>query len=375
MGREPRIAKEGNMAAKGKTVPKKKVEIKKVVTVIVVLAVIVAGVLGIKFLTGGIKPTLEFQKGMGYCSWSKNRYEGKTSESSLKAMEATGTDHTAILVTWYQTNCWSGDIRRLGTTPSDESLIYAIRKAHELGMKVMLKPHLDLIDKSDGSWRGEIGCLKETSWESWFNNYTDFIMHYVDIAKKEKVELFCIGNELSTAATTKGYFWKVLVRKIRKRYSGLLTYAAHWDRYQDIRFWDVLDYVGINPYFPLSEEMNPTYEQLKDGWTKWVREMEEFQARVRKPIIFPEAGCNSCDGAVIRPWEHTPRREINLELQANYYKVLMEIFFEKEWYYGQYWWYWGTNPDMGGLSNRSFIPQNKPAEKVVKEWYAKRVLR
>jgi glycosyl hydrolase family 113 len=363
------------MTAKEKTGPKTMAGMKNVITAVVGVAVIAGAVLGIKFFAGGGKPPLEFQKGMGYCSWSKTKYVGARSDKSLEALKATGTDHVAILVTWYQTNCWSGDIKRMGTTPSDEAVVHAIRKAHELGMKVMLKPHLDLIDKSDGSWRGEISCLKESAWESWFNSYTDFIMHYVEIAKKEKVELICVGTELSTAATTKGYFWKVLIRKIRKQYSGLLTYAAHWDRYQDIRFWDALDYVGINAYFPLSEEMSPTYDQLKDGWTKWVIEMEEFQARVQKPIIFPEIGCNSCDGAAIRPWEHAPRREINLELQANYYKVLMDIFFEKEWFYGQYWWYWETNSSMGGSLNRSFTPQNKPAEKVVKEGYARSVSR
>jgi len=353
----------------------KKIIIKNAVWVIVAAAVIAAVILGMLIFGGGKSTSLEFQKGIVYSSWSKEGYAAPSSDASLEAMRKTGTDHVAILVTWYQTNCWSGDIKRMETTPSDEAVIAAIRKAHALGMKVMLKPHLDLLDKSDGSWRGEIGCLQEPAWEKWFKAYTDYIMHYVDIARKEKVELFCIGTELSTVATTKGYFWRSLARNIRKRYSGMLTYAAHWDRYPDIRFWDALDYVGINAYFPLSEKMNPTSEELREGWTKWVEEMEEFQVRVDKPIIFPEIGCNSADGAAIRPWEHSPRSEINLELQKNYYEVLLEIFFEKEWYYGQYWWYWGTNPEMGGEFNRSFTPQNKPAEKIIREWYAKPVFR
>ncbi|HNX91780.1 MAG TPA: glycoside hydrolase, partial [Candidatus Omnitrophota bacterium] len=135
------------------------------------------------------------------------------------------------------------------------------------------------------------------------------------------------------------------------------------------------DYVGINAYFPLSEKMDPTYEEMSAGWDKWMTEMEEFQKQVQKPIIFPEIGCNSCDGAAMRPWEHDPRKELNLRLQADYYKVLMDRFFNKEWFYGAYWWYWATNPNSGGEYNRSFTPQGKPAEKVVTEYYFKPITR
>jgi len=344
----------------------------KIIALLVILALIVVGV---KIFTKGAKPPLEFQKGICYASWAQDGYLRPTSDESLEALSKTGADWVGILVTWYQTNCWSGDIKRTRTTPSDEAVIHAIRKAHKLGLKVMLKPHLDILDKSDGSWRGEIASLKEADWEQWFKRYTDFIMYYAKIAKKEKVEMICVGTELSTTATTKGYMWKDMIKKIRGRYSGLLTYAAHWDRYMDIRFWDALDYVGINAYFPLTEKMDPTYEELKEGWAKWVKEMEDFQKQTGKPVIFPEIGCNSCDGAAIRPWEHAPRREVNLRLQADYYRVLLDIFYEKEWYYGQYWWYWGTNVNMGGKYNRGFTPQNKPAEEVVREWYAKPVSR
>ncbi|NQT33203.1 MAG: hypothetical protein HQ594_06000, partial [Candidatus Omnitrophica bacterium] len=222
-----------------------------------------------------------------------------------------------------------------------------------------------------GSWRGEIASGDEAGWEEWFEKYTNYILHYTEIAKNEKVEMICIGTELSVSATIKGYLWKDLIKKVRNKYPGLLTYAAHWDRYMDIRFWDDLDYIGINAYFPLTEKMVPTYEELKEGWNKWVIEIEEFQKGVGKPVIFPEIGCNSADGAAIRPWEHVARTEVNLTLQENYYKALLDIFWDKEWFYGLYWWYWGTNVNMGGRYNRSFTPQNKPAEEVIKDWYAK----
>jgi hypothetical protein len=352
---------------------KKKGGAGKIVALVAVVAIVFAAVIfGGKFLQKAVVVRPGFQKGMGYVTWSKGGYTTPSSDESLGQVREIGTEWVSILVTWYQTNCWSSDMHPTDRTPTDESLVYAIRKAHELGMKVMLKPHLDLLDTSDGSWRGEIGCLKDPDWDQWFAKYTDFLMHYVDMANAENVEMICVGTELSTTAAVKGYMWRELIKKVRGEYKGLLTYAAHWDRYLDIRFWDILDYVGINAYFPLTEEMNPTRQQLEEGWTRWIEEVEEFQTRVGKPIIFPEAGCNSADGAAIRPWEHAPRKEVNMELQKDYYEVLLEKFWEKEWFYGLYWWYWGTNVNMGGQYNRGFTPQNKPAQEVIRQWYSKR---
>ncbi len=347
-----------------------------IAAVVIIAAVIIVGPQFLKKTGGGGgRSVLEFQKGMGYCTWSKDSYANEASDQALAEVKEIGANYVSILVTWYQTNCWSGDIQKKVNTPSDEALIHAIKRAHEVGMKVMLKPHLDLIDTSDGSWRGEIGCLREADWDAWFKKYTDYIMYYAKLAEQENVEAFCVGTELSTSATVKGYMWRELIKNVRGVYSGDLTYAAHWDRYLDIRFWDLLDYVGINAYFPLSEEMAPSYQELKEAWGKWLGEIENFQTRIGKPIIFPEAGCNSADGAAIRPWEHAPRREVNLKLQEDYYSALLETFWDKEWFYGLYWWYWGTNPNMGGEYNRNFTPQNKPVEEIIKKWYGKPVRR
>jgi hypothetical protein len=342
----------------------------RLIGILVAAAVAGAAFLGFKMLN---KPVgaLEFQKGMGYCTWSNDGYDTPGSDESLARVAEVGTEWAAVLVTWYQTDPWSGDIHRTTITPSDETMVHALRKARELGMKRMLKLHLDLLDQADGSWRGEIGASREQDWEKWFRDYTDYVVHYAKMGEAEGVEMLCVGTELSTAATVKGYMWYDVIKEVRKHYSGQLTYAAHWDRYMDIRFWDKLDYIGINAYFPLTEKLDPTYDELIEGWAKWVAEIEEFQAGMGQPIIFPEIGCASSDGAAIRPWEHVPRTEVNLRLQADYFRAIYDIFWGKEWFYGMYWWYWGTNVNMGGEHNRYFTPQNKPAEKVVQEWYAK----
>lgn len=341
----------------------------KIIVGLILLVCVV--VFGMRFFTKDSGKKAEFQKGMGYVTWSEKGYLHPSSNESLAKLRGLGTDWVSILITWYQTTPWSGDIHRTSKTPSDEAIIHVIRKVHELGMKVMLKLHLDLLDKADGSWRGEIGGVKEADWDAWFRKYAEYVMYYADIAEKEKVEMICIGTELCTTATVKGYLWRDLIKKVRGKYTGKLTYAAHWDRYLDIRFWDLLDYVGINAYFPLTEKIAPTYDELKEGWANWVSEIDQFQEQIGKPIIFPETGCNSADGAAIRPWEHVSKSEVNLKLQEDYYRALLDTFWDKPWFQGLYWWYWGTNTHMGGKYNRGFTPQNKPTEGLIRKWYAK----
>lgn len=320
----------------------------------------------------GAKP--EFQKGMCYVTWSKDRYSSAASDESLKKVAETGTKWVALITTWYQDKCYTTNIHPTENTPSDESLIHAINTAHSLGMKVMLKPHLDIVDMTEGSWRGEIACISEPDWKLWFESYRDFVLHHAKIAQDNKVEMLCIGTELTSVATIRTEMWKeVVIKPTRASYSGPLTYAANWNvEYMHVLFWDALDYIGIDAYFPLSEDNpSPSLDEIKKGWDVWVKEMDEFQKKVNKPIIFPEVGYCSSDWTAKTPWEEIAGGNINLKLQADCYRALMETLWDKEWFYGMYWWKWGTDKRFGGPNNRGFSPQNKPAQDVVTEWYAK----
>jgi hypothetical protein len=314
-----------------------------------------------------------FQKGMTYATWSKNRYEKASSDASLEEMANAQVEYVALITTWYQDKFNSREIYPTEKTPTDESLVHAIKKMHMLNMKVMLKPHLDILDRSSGRWRGEIDFSCTEEWDKWFKSYSDFVMKYAKMAEGNEVEMFCIGTELTYPATTCNDKWRKLIKDIRKVYSGKLTYAANWnEEYILIEFWDLLDYAGIDPYFPLSEKDDPTLEEIKRGWIKWVEAIEAWQKKIDKPVIFTECGYRSTLGAAREPWDHNPKAPLSVELQEKCYRALIETFEGKDWFYGTYWWYWGTNKRMGGMKNRSFLIQNKPALEVVKKWYSQK---
>jgi hypothetical protein len=314
-----------------------------------------------------------WQKGMTYVTWNKEGYATFASGESLTKLSQIGVQWVALITTWYQDKYNSTAIFSTHKTPSDESIIYAIDKIHSLGMKVMLKPHLDIIDTSEYKWRADIEFTNDTDWEAWFNSYRDFLLHYAKIAQEHDVELFCIGTELTLPTAVHPDLWREkIIKSVRNVYRGLLTYAANWyEEYSSIKFWDALDYAGIDPYFPLTDKDKPTLEELKKGWEEKLKEIEFWQAKINKPVIFTEIGYKSSIGAAKAPWEHMPGKELDLQQQADCYQVLLETFWEKDWFYGMYWWEWGTNINMGGVSNRGFTPQGKPAQEILSKWYKK----
>jgi len=340
----------------------------------VLIAFACTSVLCNELFAAGKASKYEFQKGMCYVTWAPEKYSTPTSDESLKEVASLGTNWVSILTTWHQDKCYTTKLFPNAETPSDASVIHAINTAHSLGMKVMLKPHLDIVDTSDGSWRGEIACSTEPDWQAWFESYRDFMVHYAKMAQENNVEMLCIGTELTSVSTVKGEMWKdIVIKPVREVYKGPLTYAANWnDEYEHVKFWDALDYVGIDAYFPLVEDKaRPTLEEIKKGWEPWVKDIEAFQKQVNKPIIFPEVGYCSAEWTAKSPWEEMASGPVDMELQADCYRAMCEIFWNKEWFYGMYWWRWSTNTKFGGPNNRGFSLQNKKAKDVVAEWYKK----
>lgn len=311
-----------------------------------------------------------FHKGMSYATWNKDSFSKPNSDESLKSMADNGITCVAIIPTWYQEESTSTKMSPADKTPSDSSVKHAIQKVHEYGMSVMLKPHIDLTDQPDSN-RSDIGFQKEEDWSAWFKNYEKFITHYADMAQKENVEFFCVGTELSFASTRTSEWKEKIIPAVRKEFSGQLTYAANWDEYNKVEFWDSLDYAGIDAYFPLSNKTSPTIEDLKAGWNKWVREIQDWQNKIQKPVIFTECGYPSADTAAAKPWEEAVSGNANTKIQADCYKATFETVWNKQWFFGVYWWNWSTYAGAGGEANRGFTPQNKLALETIKAWYGK----
>ena len=263
-----------------------------------------------------------------------------------------------------------------GDDPPDAHLVHAIEEARRLGLKVMLKPHVWLRRANADEWRGVIDMDTEAEWQAWFTSYGKFILHYAAMAEREHVALFCVGVELSRTAIEREADWRSLIDQVRERYSGPIVYAANWwEGYDRVPFWDAVDYIGINAFFPLADSADPSLAELRSGAKEVADGIEVVQRAVDKPVIFTEVGFKSVTGTSVRPWKWPRRFEpaVNVEEQSRCYQAIFETFWSKPWFYGLYWWKWYSDLDRGGISDGDFTPRRKPAEHVLSEWYRKPV--
>jgi len=313
-----------------------------------------------------------FQKGMAFPTWVSEQYCTLGSDESLMNLaQNTCTEWVQFVPSWYQkdklVNEMSPEYDVM--TAKNECLRQAIQKAHSLDLKVMLKPHVDALN---GDWRGTFQPSDSTKW---FENYQKMITAYAELAEEEGVEILSIGCEF--VELTKPEFtaeWREVIKAVQKFYQGPLVYSANWwQEYPQVEFWGDLDYIGIDAYFPLTNETEPTLDELLAGWALYLPEIEAFYDSWKIPIIFTEIGYRSIDGANIRPWDWETPGVIDLEEQALCYQAVITTLEAKPWFEGIYWWNWEPDPHRGGLTDKGFTPHGKPAEEILKRWYCEMI--
>jgi hypothetical protein len=238
------------------------------------------------------------------------------------------------------------------------------------GIRIMLKPQLWV---SRGEFTGFIKMNSDDDWEILEATYSKFIMEYARVAKSINADIFCIGTELENFVEARPEYWHKLIKDIRKIYKGKLTYAANWSEFNKTPFWSELDYIGVDAYFPLSEEKTPTLEKSRAGWQSHKAVLKQFYTKYEKPILFTEYGYRSIDYAGKQPWKvDREDGKINLEAQSVLTQSLFHEFWHEDWFAGGFVWKWFHDyENVGGHNNNRFTPQNKPAEQVLKSFYSK----
>jgi hypothetical protein len=252
---------------------------------------------------------------------------------------------------------------------SDSGLVQTAAWARDLGMKTLLKPHLWV---RHGAWVGDLEMRSEADWLQWFAAYEDFILHYARLAEEHGMEAFAVGTELRHASTRTAD-WRRIVARVRAVYSGPLTYCANWsDEVEHVQFWDALDFVGVQAYYPLADSLQrPAADEIRAAWRPWAARLEALARRTGKPVVFTEVGYRSLEGALHRPWDWDVQGDADPALQRDAYQALFETFWDAPWFGGTFVWKWHPTVRRPERWARDFTPQGKPALEVLRAWYAR----
>lgn len=243
-----------------------------------------------------------------------------------------------------------------------------IRMANNSGLKTMLKPHVWVIGQG---WPGNFNLSSEKEWLTWEASYREYIVEFAQVAEDEKVDLFCIGTEFRIAVVKREKFWRQLIQDVREIYKGEITYASNWDNYEKVKFWDDLDYIGTDGYFPLSKEKEPELKKLLDGWKKQGQILKAFSEKWKKKIIFTEYGFRSIEypDAVVENGEANLKPNMNNQKTA--YRAFFQTIWGEDWFLGGFLWKWKFKENPGGENDAQWTPQNKPAAKLIQKYYEK----
>jgi len=376
-------------------------------------------------------------RGIDYISYSRNGTGYATYDQIASNIAPSGANWVSIIPTCFQAtnqstiiscNATFNNVGGKGYTPTDADVKTAITKAHAAGLKVMLKPQIDV---PNGGYRGNIGfgttasnANAETQWAAWFNSYkTNVIGRYGPIAQMNNVEAFIIGTELvdtntdpscdSSDATfaagggsaQRGANWQAIVTYLRTLYTHKdktgheltkITYAANWGTYdcaevKSVNWWSSLDYIGVDAYYPLIDapggtvdpSISPTVADLIAGWTDVNAPVnvnngiapttslgQISAANGNKKVLLTEVGYQSQHGTTQQPYGIYPDTSAYFTEQANAFEATFQALAGQPWLAGMFWWgAFITDPPFDPSTDNNYPLYGKPAEGVLRNYY------
>lgn len=300
-----------------------------------------------------------FLRGMTVSCPGYGRIWGSRSMAdSLRELKGLGVE-------WVSIHPYAG-VRRDGTIrfqPASETgyLERGVDLAKQAGIELFWKPHLAYWGSFE--WRGDIAFGKdEAAWRRFFDGYRAFIVDHARFAERAGIRLLSIGLEYEKT-TGREIEWRRIIAAVRRVYSGRITYAANWDRLDAVPFWDAVDLIGVQAYFPLSHDPDPSREILLRGWDGPLTRLEGLSERHGKPVIFAEIGYDVSPVAAREPWlAHSRDTERNRSLQQRLMEVALERIESEPFIDGMFWWKWMP----GSRSYRDFAMRHPGVQETLR---------
>jgi hypothetical protein len=313
----------------------------------------------------------------GYNS-TRGDYLGKPAEESMKALAETGVNWITLAYMAHMPASNKPEILWGDKDPamvSEDEIRLVIKMARQYKLKVCLKPMVDPADRprSDIDFKTPDGKTDEAAWQKWWTAYEAYILHHAALAQEAHCELFCIGCELHSTERFEKQ-WRDLIRQVRQVYKGPLVYNALIDHLWELKWWDAVDILGISAYSWHPTEPDSSLEAQVAYWTTRRDNMRLLAAKTHKPIFFIEIGCRSAHGASAISGDFQHREwPYDGEEQARFYEAALRVFWNEPWFCGYSWWDWNVKlyKKEDAARNVEFVIYGKPAEQVVRTWYAK----
>ncbi len=283
---------------------------------------------------------------------------GAEARRAMRLLSTVGADSLALTPYLWQPAPDSTNVVRGGDTP-DAALATAIRQARELGLKVLVKPHLWV----NTARPGEVRMADDAGWRRWFAAYTEALVAMARVAQEAGAEAFSIATAIRAGNTRPE--WRETIAAVRAVFRGrLLMVAADSDDAETFPHWPLLDAVGLRIFRPLgADDRSETWAQPMQ---REVDRIDRLEQRLRKRVWVAELGIRSAAGAASNPAlsveerASVPDQRVQAEALARWLRRLDRPSVEAVLL-----WRWLTDPGSGGPTDTDYTPQGKQAEGVL----------
>ncbi|MGO4573434.1 glycoside hydrolase family 113 [Microvirga sp. 2TAF3] len=336
-------------------------------------------------------------EGISLPSYWGGSFQTSSGLSAMDQIKATGASTVTMVPNFFMSNENSNDMKlNLNpTTPwmsESDSLTQVkqgIMDAVARGLNVVVKPH---VETDNRVWRA---LIEPTDPKLWFANYKAMMVEYAKVAQAGGAAMFVVGTEMKSmtdpsklCSDGKSYTqkWGEIIDAVRQVFSGKVTYAATDSEALKVKFWDKVDYIGVDAYFSMTNSTSPTVQELIDSWIKppinWnsqevygttsvVDTWKQLSELWGKKVIFTEIGYGSYDGVNLSPgW--LVGNTVDQQEQKDCYEALYHVMenYGGQWLDGAFLWSYQTSLDPAYLPPTDFTPQGKPANDVITAGYS-----
>ncbi len=279
-------------------------------------------------------------------------------------IESTMADLRAVGATWVSIHPYAriGEDGTVAFRPIDPSappahLTRPIAAAHAAGLKIAITPHLAYWGSSF-SWAGDIEFSTADEWQRFFDTYTRWVVTLAQACPD--ADGFILGTEIDRTLGHEEH-WRELIRQVRSVTSAPLTYGANWTDYARVPFWDALDVIGVQAYFPLADSIGASVAEIEAGWAARMMELHEFAATKNRRVVFTELGYNRAFAAPLRPWDAAVDGIEAEDVQEACLRIALAAVEREPSVAGAFLWKWFPNPHPVGRNFQLATPRLKRA--------------
>lgn len=286
-----------------------------------------------------------------------------------------------------------------GRDPFTKDNTEAIASARAINMNVALFPQPRFGTNAGDFWK--TSPRDQGWWDSWFNHYRAFAVHYADMATQAGAQAVILGGDWIAPALPSGKLadgspsgvpvdadarWKAIIAEVRQHFRGNVLFALPYDRNDIQAPLNILqdtDGIYLLWFSKISDQANPNkVDMIAEAGRLLDTNVFPVQSQVNKPVIialsYPSAtysatGClpNGSGGCLdwttlSRPNVDVSTVSLDIKQQFDIYDALFNAINARSWVSGLV--SRGYYPPVA-LQDKSASVHGKPAADLLWYWF------